>query len=246
MCPMLYRWARIYPPPWDYPSDFTWGMRPLSEFPKMVGFLLEQGLLVVPDNLATESVQQGRELAQRFLWFAGLGALIALFRWYREPWRLFALFVSLAPFLIGFRGALIMLEEHPRFYIQTLPGVILLWAIAWQGFVALGACFSLRAWRKTQRWFRFPLQTAIVLGLLLGGIPTVLSPVADWRREWSGTDDDFREFLSRYENKSMHQNFSQRFCRHSLDVTVQSGRPLRVTIYEQSFVSLLKRQWEQR
>ena len=29
-------------------------------------------------------------------------------------------------------GALTMLEEHIRFYIQTLPGIIILWAILWE------------------------------------------------------------------------------------------------------------------
>ena len=241
MRPMLYRWAKIYPPPWDYPSNFTWGMNPLSEFPKTVQFLLAQGSLVVPDNLATTEVIRGRKIASWYVFFAGIGAVLALIRWRKEGWKLFALLISLSPFLIGFKGALTMLEEHTRFYIQTLPGVILLWAIAWHSLVEFGAKFSPFAWRRFQ-FFHLPLRASVCLMLVLGTIPSTLSPTADWRRQWSGTDDRFRDILSRYENKSMHRDPMQRFCRRSLDKNIRENRPLTVTLYDQSFLSWWQKQ----
>jgi hypothetical protein len=234
MRPMLYRWAKLYPPPWDYPSNFTWGMNPLSEFPKTVQFLVDQGNLDVPDELVSTEVMRGREIAYWYFLFAGIGGFFALIRWRREPWKLFALLVSLSPFLIGFRGALTMLEEHTRFYIQTLPGVIILWAVAWQSLVDIGAFFSPFQWRKTS-FLHLPSQSTLCLLLVLGAIPSILSPTSEWRREWSGTDDGFRDILSRYENKSMHRDPMQRFCRRSLDKNIRENRPLTVTLYNQSF-----------
>ena len=220
-------------------------MNPLTEFPKTIQFLLEQGALTVPDELITKEVLRGREIAQAYFWFAGFGAVVALLQWRKQPWKLFALFMSLSPFLIGFRGALTMLEEHTRFYIQTLPGVTILWAVAWQGMVNLGAKLSPLAWKPYQQYIRFPAQTALLLCIILGSIPSIASPTADWRREWSGTDARFRDILSRYENKTMHRDPMQRFCRRSLDRNVREGRPLTVTLYDQSFLDWLQAQRQQ-
>jgi len=240
--PMLYRWAKSYPPPWDYPSNFTWGMNPFSEFPKTIQFLMEQGNLNVPNDLISAQVLRGRVISQQYFYFAGLGALLAMFQWRRTPWRLFALFITLSPFLIGFQGALTMLEEHTRFYIQTLPGVIILWAIAWQGVNSIGAWMRPLNWKQNN--FQLFIKTAILLSLILGSIPSILSPTAEWRREWNGTDSSFRDILSRYENGTMHRDPMQRFCQSAIDKNIKEDRPLTVTLYDVPFHQWFISNWK--
>ena len=53
MRPSLYHWVGLYPPPWDYPTNFTWGMKSITDLPQTFLFLFEQSRLEVPEDLVS-------------------------------------------------------------------------------------------------------------------------------------------------------------------------------------------------
>ena len=139
MRPSLYHWVGLYPPPWDYPTNFTWGMKFITDLPQTFLFLFEKSRLEVPEDLVSFEIERGRYIAHYCLIFAAIGFGFALVLNRKKPWLFLGILASVAPFLITFRGALGMLEEHPRFYIQTLPGIIICWGFLCLGLVQIGS-----------------------------------------------------------------------------------------------------------
>ena len=225
-------------------------MAPLSELPKAIQFLLEQTQLVVPTSERDEGLRLGRSIAQYYWEWTLVGLIATLIRYSRKPWTLAAILFSVSPFILTFHGALTMLEEHIRFYIQTLPGVIVIWAILWnQGAELLERGTNTLAsnqfrGKKIIQWsisFAFPLW--ILLQVVLGSVQTPLAPNADWRRDWDPQPSDFRDLISQYEDGYMMQNKSSRACGISIEELIKEDRPLRPTIYEQTLIKYFRSGW---
>lgn len=240
--PSLYHWVKIYPPPWVYPSNFTWGMAPLSDLPKALFFLWEQALLDVPEELVSFEVERGRYIAQYHLNFAGAGLLFGLYQHRKDPWKALAILASVSPFLLTFHGALGMLEEHPRFYIQTLPGIIICWGFVCQGLLSLAAKWPI----LRPRWIKkgtSPLLLILMTVLVFGILPSFLSPTADWRRGWQGRPDDFRQLVSRFEDGSMKDESKHNHCFKALIKNEREKRPQRATLYQTTVQQSLLEFW---
>lgn len=238
MRPSLYHWVGLYPPPWDYPSSFTWGMKPLTDLPKTLRFLFAQSQLQVPQELVSFEIERGRYIAAYYLIFSVMGLGFALFHHRKNLWLFLGIFASVSPFLLTFRGALGMLEEHPRFYIQTLPGIIICWGFFCLGLVHLGS--KLYILRPT--WLRTMSSPALLLAIILlvfGTIPSFVSPTADWRRSWQGRDEDFRNLLAKYENGGMHRDVNQTHCRKALEKNEKEGRAQKATLYQKPLLKHL-------
>lgn len=239
MRPSLYHWVGLYPPPWNYPSNFTWGMAPLSDLPTTLLFLFEQSQLQVPEDLVSFEIERGRYIAHYYLIFAVVGLCFALLQNRKNLWLFLGIFASISPFLLTFRGALGMLEEHPRFYIQTLPGIIVCWGFFCLGFVQLGAKLSI----LRPRWLKKlspPVLLLTLIFLVFGSIPSFISPTADWRRGWQGRDENFLNLLAKYEHGSMHRDINQTHCRKALDKNRREERPQKATLYDSSVLQSIQ------
>ena len=139
-----------------------------------------------------------------------------------------------------FHGALTMLEEHIRFYIQTLPGVVVVWAILWnQGAELLETvCSKLQTTpfrgRTIVHWcVAFLLPLWLLLQLILGSIQTPLAPNADWRRDWDPQPSDFQDLIGHYEDGSMMRDQSMRACGRNIQSLIKKKRPLHTTVYKE-------------
>ena len=257
--PALYHWLKIYPPPYDYPSNYTWGLRPLSQLPKTLGFLWEQYNLEVPEILVSDMIMKARERAQYEVWIALAGLLMGMWKHRRNGWMFFALGTSTFPFLLAHHSAVSMLEEHTRFYIQTLPGVVVLWAMLWEGMVDVGSTmrtvlFPRLGWQldtgadvvkhlwKGTMHLLYWIPAVVLAQLVLGGIDSTLSPVATWRRTWEGNPDDFASLLSHYESGEMAREPNPHGCFIALQRNTREKRPQRSTVYDTSLWS----QWNQK
>ncbi len=237
--PSLYHWLQIYPPPYEYSSNFTWGMAPLSDLPKTIWFLFEQTQLVVPPSERDAGMELGRAIAQFYWEWAVLGMIMAWVYFAKKPWTLIAVGISVSPFVMTFHGALTMLEEHIRFYIQTLPGIIILWTIVWEQGVSL--------WEYSTRWIsktwipiiKVPLRFGLnwllplylLLNLVLGSIDSPLSPTANWRRDWDPQPSDFGDLISNYQQGRMMEHNSIEPCGRGIQKVERMNKPLETTIY---------------
>ena len=81
--PSLYHWLKIYPPPYEYDSNFTWGMAPLSELPQTIQFLWEQTKLVVPPSDRDAGLELGRAIA-KFYWEWAILGLVVTVLWFAK------------------------------------------------------------------------------------------------------------------------------------------------------------------
>lgn len=237
--PSLYHWLRIYPPPYEYTSNYTWGMAPLTDLPKTLLFLWEQTKLVVPPSERDAGLVLGRAIAKFYWDWAVLGMGVTAICFIKKPWRLIAVVISVTPFVMTFHGALTMLEEHIRFYIQTLPGIVILWAILWEQ--GVGLFDHIVIW-ITDSWYPFfqrltrialcwILPIYILLNLILGSIESPLSPSANWRRNWDPQPSDFGDLISNYTDGRMMKLNSIEPCGRGIQKVEAMHKPLETTIY---------------
>ena len=109
-------------------------------------------------------------------------------------WSLLAILCSVSPFVMTFHGGLTMLEEHIRFYIQTLLTSVFYGRSCGNEVYSMGNVHELDPkaipWIGQASLLRRPLMWAttfllplwILLQIVLGSIDTPLSPQAGWRR----------------------------------------------------------------
>ena len=238
--PSLYHWLKIYPPPYEYPTNFTWGMAPLSDLPQTIQFLWEQTKLVVPPSDRDAGLELGRAIAKFYWEWAILGLVVTILWFAKRPWTLFAILISVSPFVMTFHGALTMLEEHIRFYIQTLPGIIILWAILWEQGVTLSDHLIQRMSQSWYRWIQVPVRFGLMWilplyllsNLVLGSIDSPLSPTANWRRNWDPQPSDFGDIVSNYKDGRMMEFNSIEPCGRGIQKVEQMQKPLETTIYD--------------
>ena len=219
---------------------FTWGMAPLSDLPQTIHFLWEQTKLVVPPSDRDAGLELGRAIAKFYWEWAILGLVVTVLWFARRPWTLFAILISVSPFVMTFHGALTMLEEHIRFYIQTLPGIIILWAILWEQGVTLSDHLIHRISQSWYRWIQVPVRFGLMWflplyllsNLVLGSIDSPLSPTADWRRDWDPQPSDFGDIVSNYKDGRMMEFNSIEPCGRGIQKVEKMQKPLETTIYD--------------
>jgi hypothetical protein len=256
--PSLYHWLKIYPPPYQYDSNYTWGMAPISELPNTIQFLWEQTQLEVPPSKRDDGLALGRAIAQFYWEWAILGIGIALLTFLKKPWTLLAILCSVSPFVMTFHGGLTMLEEHIRFYIQTLPGIVILWAIVWERgatlwTVAVDKVLGWTPWvhrapliRRPIFWVgTFLVPVGLLSQIVLGSIDTPLSPQSSWRRDWDPQPSDFGDILSHYKDGRMNQGQGLEACGKSIRRLERANKPLRVTVYDDGLHGYFRRTLEE-
>ena len=164
-------------------SAFRWGRSSLMELPRT--FLniavrsadLPSALTDMPETRLNRA-RHLEPLRGLGLWatvIVGLGLL----RGPDRRWRLLGLLGTLAPFVVALRGAIAVQQAEVRFLANALPGLA----------VVLGIAFAELCdgpWRSAapaSGWARLrPIGAALlVLGFLVGILPSTLSPASAWR-----------------------------------------------------------------
>jgi hypothetical protein len=223
--PMLYRFLGVGTygsPPFLPPSRWVWGLESPLTAADTLGFLWNQSRIEVPDLLASRpEVVEGRRVARAYLWLTGASAAIAFWKLRRNTWRLAALVCTLAPFAAGLLGNMSLLENHARFYMQTLPGTALAMGIAWS---------TLAGRRREGRW-RNGIQLALLWLVVFGAIPSPLGPAAGWQLRWKESDRFFNEVVGAYKQGRYDLDPDMRHCRRALQMNELDERPLTVTLY---------------
>ena len=132
-----------------------------------------------------------------------------------------------------------MLEEHIRFYIQTLPGIIILWTVLWEQGCNLSDHLIHRLSKTWYGWIRIPTHVAfmwilplyLLSNLVLGSIDSPLSPTASWRRDWDPQPSNFGDIISNYKDGRMMEFNSMEPCGKGIERIEQMNKPLETTIY---------------
>jgi hypothetical protein len=154
--------------------DFLWGRSSPAEIPAALAdaaFLAGQ---LPPEASADPEVVASRATHVDPWRGPALGAaLLALAGVARRPWRLLALLGPLVPYLVSLRTAALVLT-HPRYLAVASAGLPVVLGVA-------AAVVTTRSGRGLPTRLRVPLATALVAALVLGVVPSWLSPVAPWR-----------------------------------------------------------------
>ncbi len=164
----------------ERPSEgFVWGRSSLLLIPDTLVFVSGQSVLI------TEEARAGRTSVDKkalhvtpWVPLVSGAALLAVLGLVRQPLLLFAALASALPFVLSLDSAIVVKQSGARFLANAAPFVPLVLGLA--GGVLAG-----------RRGLRVPgvrgdglrLLAVLVLGVLvvLGVVPTFLSPVAPWR-----------------------------------------------------------------
>ncbi len=170
-------------PPYDEGGAFVWGRSPPWDLPRTGLFVIEQLRLEAPPDFPPDVSHFTREARLEGLdraWWAGaIAACVLLFRGRR---RLAVLGVTVLPFALGFHAQHSMVQIYVRFLGQMLPGLAVLVGVSlgW----ALDHLPGPGRPGSPSNWGRVGLGSALALLLVLGVLPSPLSPYANWRRPW--------------------------------------------------------------
>lgn len=163
-------------------GGFIWGTSDLRALPTTLHWLATMADRLPPEVATDPSLARLRAMLGRHWLGPAVGALVVVAATVgrRQPMALVALLVGTAPFLVALRGAVTVLG-HPRYVATGLLVVPLL----------LGLAFEALATRRPRQEAVPPtprgeaLRLAVGVGafllLLLGVVPSWLSPVAKWR-----------------------------------------------------------------
>ena len=208
-----------YSPPFRYSSRWVWGLVPPQEARHTLKFLYEQTLLSVPSFEVSDEIRTARTLGYNYFTLSLISFALVICLLWKHPTKLLALGTCI-PFLLGLYGSLSMLENHARFFLNTLPALALLLALCWSQ-VGIGK----------GRWKTTLLSISLWLGILLGILPSPLSPTAQWQHRFSGSDPYFSEIVLRYKSGEMTKKQDLRHCFRALQSLELDKRPLGVDIY---------------
>jgi hypothetical protein len=192
----------ISPP--KFKTDYLWGHSSPLQIPATLKTLTEIRAQVPAEVVMhPETVHGRRAHVQPWLPVLGGALLIAAASLWRRPWQLAALLGTLVPFAVVLRSAADILI-HPRFLQTPMAAFPLPLGVALAALV-LGAAGApevaaeaateggaegppLEGRWRWRRWARPVAASALVVVLLLGVVPSWLSPVAGWRYPWTSSE----------------------------------------------------------
>ena len=226
--PMLYRFlgeSSGYQPAYSYNSRWVWGFgSPLQIF-DTIAFLLEQGSIDVPDQLSHRSeVAIGRKLVRTYLDISICTFLISCFYLFKNnKTRCWAFFCSCIPFVIALYGNQSLLENHSRFYFQTLPAT----AICMGVLASISATFMVR-----RHIFWYVPQFCIFMAIVFGFVTTPLSPNSSWQIRWTNSDASMSQWIQAYQNGEMDRDANLRHCRRAFQLIEFENLPFYPQLYQ--------------
>ena len=164
-----------------YPSRFVWGWSPLQDLPKTVKYMVELNRRV-PEEVGQHMETVHTRRTHVLPWLApGLaGLLLAAWGVRRRPWVLVALFGAAVPFAVALRSAT-TLVSHPRYVANGMALIPILLGVG-VAVLAQGALQRRDAQLESDGppWGLMAGVGALLV-LVLGIVPSWLSPTATWR-----------------------------------------------------------------
>jgi len=223
--PMFYRFLGPesgFEPAYRYTNPWVWGRHSPLNIIDTTRFLLEQSTIEPPTVLLDRpEVAVGRALARNYLWLCGLAGLSAIWVCRKRLWKLLALLGTTCPFLVALYGNTTLLENHSRFYLQTLPGLALLLGVGFVAIVPGGKC----------RGKHIVTATALFFAIVLGVLPSPLSPNAGWQIRWQESPDHLLSTIEEYKSGVRDRDPNFRHCRRALHRLELENKPLNVSFY---------------
>lgn len=174
-----------FQPPYERPSRYLWGHSSPLEIPTTLGWISEQRELA-PENWKNRQ-QNSREIKDQYdSWVWPIAILCGVVTFVlRARYRLLVgLAGVLVPYFAQLHSSVRLVDFHVRFLGTGMVIIPALAGVAWAGLCALP--ISPLASRHGPAWLRPVLGFGLLLVLMLGLVPTWLSPVAPWRRAIMG------------------------------------------------------------
>ncbi len=193
-------------------DDFLWGRSPPQEVPQALAAAAAYASLI-----PAEASQFGEAKYFRmnhvtpWLGVAIGAALLSLVGVARRPWSALALVGPLVPYLVSLPTAALVLT-HPRYLAVAFGGLPVLLGTA-------AAVAGTRTGKAIPERFRFPGAVALLGLLVLGVLPSWLSPVASWRIPQ--TAEQYPQDFQRGENSDGR---TDRRCRQLVEDDAAAGR----------------------
>ena len=163
------------------PTRFVWGHTPVTGIPASLATVAELQTLIPPAVAQSAEAQEGRRwYTQPWETVAGVGLLIVIFALRRRPLLLLSLLGLLLPYALSLDSAVSLKRAKPRFlangmlFLPPLLGVALA-SLAHRGLRSAPPVAPPRLPARTLA------GALLVLLLVLGAVPSWLSPVATWR-----------------------------------------------------------------
>ncbi|MFN7146032.1 MAG: hypothetical protein ACK4YP_19820, partial [Myxococcota bacterium] len=169
--------------PVDVPTGgFVWGTSDLRALPTTIHWLATVSDRLPAEVAADPVLARLRAALGRHWLFPGLGALavVAATVGRRRPVALLALLVGAAPFLVALRGAVTVLG-HPRYVATGLLVLPLLLGLAFEALATARLAPDAAPMRPRSEALRLGVGVTAFVLLLLGVVPSWLSPASKWR-----------------------------------------------------------------
>ncbi|MDG1482218.1 MAG: hypothetical protein P8R54_21680 [Myxococcota bacterium] len=187
-------------------TGYVWGRSDPRQIPLTLLGLQRQSSALPPGALMDETTQRHLD-AYLYPWLpllsgalvvGALGLALGALRW----WRLLALLGTAAPFVVAFKGAVELQRAFLRFLATGEPILALLlglgFAVVYEGAARSGV--SRRAGA-----LRLAVGTLLLLLLVLGVVPSAVSPVAPWRTPIPASDRQLRRLVDALESGAPSQ-----------------------------------------
>lgn len=179
-------WVVHVPAPATADTGYIWGRSPLTHLPDTLLWLAEQGRRV-PPSLRTHphTVQAlGQLLSPLVPWLAGCTGLTML-GLIRRPGRLLLLAGTALPFAVTLEGAIAARFAGMRFLGNGAP---VLAVVAGVGLAVLAGAGRRPLPKRAGPSPRSVAAWIVLVALMVGTIPSVLSPLSHWRGRFKNAD----------------------------------------------------------
>jgi hypothetical protein len=178
------------------PTEYVWGRSDPRQIPQTLLGLQRQSAAA---PAALRESAQTRTNVESFIrpWVLPVGgaAIIALLGILARPgrgWRLVVLAGTCAPFAVSLRGAIDIQQAFLRFVASAEPWLALLLGLGFATLVEGGPRSGRPDGRGT---LRAVLAVVVLFLLIMGAIPSHVSPMALWRSEVSRSDREVQRVI---------------------------------------------------
>ncbi len=183
-------------------TAYVWGRSDPREIPATLIGLQRQSAALPPGLLVDDTTRRHLDAYLRpwspLLPAAGLVGVLGLLLGAGGGWRLLALVGTATPFLVGLKGAVELQRAFLRFLATGEPVLALALGLGIAVLVEGGVRAGRAGWRGA---LRLVVGGGAVLLLVLGVVPSPISPVADWRTPIPTSDRAIHQLLDAFERR---------------------------------------------